>query len=268
MKTHRRYEVYCSVSIFPIIHTTEQDPSQPFWLESFSHQSEQLVRQSFHFQPSQLLTLGCSTCVRRSWGLVETNRNNSSHSFTNVAPSALSLPLHPWHSASARALCLFSPWPCCRPGGWPRQILELAVVIQQDGAFCLTPSILALPTNEHPKGRNCPPDITAGREDLGSNYPDVFWASCPLKFPLKMLPVLAFWFCSSPLRIPLSPRGVTACHGADCPSKQQTRRTFHSRIPCLPVQSSPRSCWGLHFLWTSMVMMQSPSWWCGTVSKG
>lgn len=49
------------------------------------------------------------------------------------------------------ALCLFSPWPGC-PWGWPGQILELALVIQQDGAFCLTPSILALCPNERPKG--------------------------------------------------------------------------------------------------------------------
>lgn len=175
------------------------------------------------------------------------------------APSALSRPRHPWHSANSRALCLFSPWPGC-PGGWPRQILELVLVIQQDGAFCLSPSILTLGPNEWPKGWNCPLDISAGREDLGSNYPDAFWVSRPLKFQLKMLLVLVFGFfhphlapspplpdrghclpwCRSSLQTPDTPGVLQSKRMASCVVEQNTTCAIISEaLPRPPFSLNP-----------------------------
>lgn len=125
------------------------------------------------------------------------HRHDTSHSFMNVAPSAFHWHYHPWHSASSTGMCLLSPQPGS-PGGWWGQLAPAApgtcAVIQQDRTLCLTPSSLTLCPNELPRGWNCPPDIAAGMEGLGSNYPYAFCARCPLKFQLKMLPVLGFWF--------------------------------------------------------------------------
>lgn len=143
------------------------------------------------------------------------------------APSALLPPHHPWYPAKSTALCLFSPWPGC-PWGWPGQILELALVIQQDGAFCLTPSILALCPNERPKGWKCPPDIAAGVEDPGSNYPYAFWARRPLKFQLKMLSVLLSCF-SHPDLEPSPPLQGHWIPGFRLPL-QTPRDTIHSIV--------------------------------------
>ena len=213
--------------------------------------------------------------MRRSWGLVETNRNDSSHSFTNVAPSALNWLHHAWHFANSPASSgLFNPWPD-RLWGWPWQLLELGLVLQQFRAFYLSQSILMPCPNELSKGWNCPPDITAGMEGLGSNYPYAFCAHCPLKFQWKMLPVPGFWwfffFFSSWCRTLLSPMRLPH-------TVVQTDLVPHQDTPCMSWSKQMASCivernttyvvrpfQVLCFPFAFRMTIKPPSLWHGTV---